>query len=504
MRFLKKYIWIIFGLGIFTLFFLTRFYNILGLPIFTDEAIYLRWAQIAGNDAAWRFISLTDGKQPMFVWIGMILMKFIEDPLLAGRLVSVLAGIGSMIGLFFLTSEIFKNKKIGILVSLLYVLYPFALVYDRMALYDSLVSMFIIWSLYFEVLVVRYIRLDFALILGMIIGLGMLTKTNANFAFILLPFLLLLFNFKDKKWKEKLGKLVLFSVVAFVIANAMYLILRLSPYFHIIEAKNYVFIYPLSEWLTHPFTYFIGNFRALSDWTVQYSTIPFFILIIASFFVGREYFREKVLLLMWFAVPFIAFAFFGRVIYPRHVLFTTMPLLILAGYALYYLFVFTKKSWLRVLVPIVFILPMAISDYLIVTDFANAPVPKSDKGQFLAAWPSGIGVRETVAFLKEQSKNQKIYVGTEGTFGLMPYSLELYLVDNPNIKIQAFWPINDQIPVEVKESAKKMPTYFVFYQPCVPCQNEDLAPSQWPVSTIFSIDRTEKDSHYTLYKIENK
>src|SRR5688572_22984012 len=112
MRFFKKYIWIVLGLGILTLFFFTRFYNILSLPIFTDEAIYIRWAQIAANDAAWRFISLTDGKQPMYVWIAMILMKLIEDPLLAGRLVSVLAGLGTMIGIFFLTSEIFKNRKI--------------------------------------------------------------------------------------------------------------------------------------------------------------------------------------------------------------------------------------------------------------------------------------------------------------------------------------------------------------------------------------------------------
>ena len=91
MGFFKKKSLIFFGLGIIILFFITRFYNILGLPIFTDEAIYVRWAQIASNDANWRFISLTDGKQPMFVWIAMVLMKFISDPLLAGRIVSVAA-----------------------------------------------------------------------------------------------------------------------------------------------------------------------------------------------------------------------------------------------------------------------------------------------------------------------------------------------------------------------------------------------------------------------------
>jgi len=33
------------------IYFVSRFYSILSLPIFTDEAIYIRWAQIAKQDA---------------------------------------------------------------------------------------------------------------------------------------------------------------------------------------------------------------------------------------------------------------------------------------------------------------------------------------------------------------------------------------------------------------------------------------------------------------------
>lgn len=59
--------------------------NLTKLPIFVDEALYLRWAQIAWHDASWRFISLTDGKQPLYVWTVIPFMKVISDPLLAGR-----------------------------------------------------------------------------------------------------------------------------------------------------------------------------------------------------------------------------------------------------------------------------------------------------------------------------------------------------------------------------------------------------------------------------------
>src|SRR5476649_1693273 len=115
MGFIKKHGALVASVSIIALFFITRLYHILSLPIFTDEAIYVRWSQIAANDASWRFISLTDGKQPMFVWIAMLLMKPIKDPLLAGRLVSVISGLLSTIGIFFLAKEIFKNNKIGIL-----------------------------------------------------------------------------------------------------------------------------------------------------------------------------------------------------------------------------------------------------------------------------------------------------------------------------------------------------------------------------------------------------
>src|SRR5436305_975362 len=100
-------------IGVF--YFLLRLIFLNKLPIFTDEAIYLRWAQIALHDSSWRFISLTDGKQPMYVWFAMIFIKFIGDPLLAGRLVSVFAGFFTLIGIFFLTYELFRNKTMSFL-----------------------------------------------------------------------------------------------------------------------------------------------------------------------------------------------------------------------------------------------------------------------------------------------------------------------------------------------------------------------------------------------------
>src|SRR3989338_972947 len=97
----------LFSLGFFLL---TRLINLKIIPIFTDEAIYTYWAQVALHDPANRFISLEDGKQPLFIWIAAIFQKFISDPLLASRLVSVVAGGFSLVGIYLL-AKLFFDKK---------------------------------------------------------------------------------------------------------------------------------------------------------------------------------------------------------------------------------------------------------------------------------------------------------------------------------------------------------------------------------------------------------
>src|SRR3989344_4875440 len=274
------------------LFFAIRLYHLGFLPIFTDEAIYVRWAQIAKFDPVWRFISLTDGKQPLFMWGSMIAMRFIDDPLLAARFVSVLAGLASATGLFFLTRELFKNKWIGIIASFLYIIYPFALVYDRIALYDSLVGALAIWNLFLLVLLVRTGRIDVALIFGMVLGAGVLNKTSGFISAYLMPLGILLVDLSRKDRVSRIARLFLLVLLAFGLMYMHYSILRLSPFFHIVDEKNTIFYYPLREWLTHPFNFFEGNFKGLWDWVITYVTWPVILLIGGSLLIDRKYFRE--------------------------------------------------------------------------------------------------------------------------------------------------------------------------------------------------------------------
>ena len=60
----------------------------------------------------------------MYVWVAMVFLKFIHDPLIAGRLVSVMTGFLTMLGIFFLTLELFKNKATAFLAAVLICFLP--------------------------------------------------------------------------------------------------------------------------------------------------------------------------------------------------------------------------------------------------------------------------------------------------------------------------------------------------------------------------------------------
>ncbi len=483
------------------IYFASRFYGILSLPIFTDEAIYIRWAQIAKQDASWRFISLTDGKQPMFIWLMMISLRFIQDPLLAGRMVSVGAGFFTLIGMYYLGRELFKSNKIGLISSALYVIFPMSLVYDRMALYDGLVGSFAVWSLLLIVLMVERIRLDVALILGMVVGGGVLTKTSGFFSVYLLPLSLILFSWMGKNIRKRLMKWLGLAIVSVIIAYSFYSVLRLSPFFHIIDDKNAIFVYPLKDWINHPFNFFIDNWKAFWDWVIRYLTWPLLILAVASFFISRAFIREKIVLFLWFIIPIVALGLFGRTIYPRFIFFMVLSLLPLIAFSLVSIRARVKKAYLFVIFCFLVFALVLKTDYLILTDFARAYIPASDIQQYLTRWPAGGGIRESIEFFEKEAEKGKIYVATQGTFGLMPYAFEIYLLDNPNIKIEGYWPIGDTIPAKAIAESKKVPTYFVFYQPCSSCGQVGAAPDTWNLKPVLQI-KSGTNNYTSIYRIK--
>jgi hypothetical protein len=124
-----------------------------------------------------------------------------------------------------------------------------------------------------------------------------------------------------------------------------------------------------------------------------------------------------------------------------------------------------------------------------------APIPTADSDQYLNHWPAGYGVSEVRHLLQEAAKNNpKVFVWTEGTFGLMPYALELYQKDYPNLEIKSFWPLPQTPPTEMLTALKNFPVYLLMYQ-------DQTDPKGWKTTEVARFQQGNGPDFLRLYKV---
>lgn len=451
---------IVLALGIATLFLVLRLINLTILPIFADEAIYIRWSQVMKAEPTLRFLPLSDGKQPLFMWVLMFVLGVIRNPLFTGRFLSVLAGLGSVVGIFLLTYELFKDKKICLIASLFYAIVPFFVFFDRMALVDSLLAMLGIWVFYFGILLIRNLRLDLAMITGIVLGVALITKSPAIFFAILLPSVFLFHPFpfrppskKFNRWWHLVQAVFLWGVV-YVFAFGIYNLLRLGPNFQMIALRNKDYVFSFKDILSHPLDPLKPHFFDLARWLPNLLTWPILLLAVAGLIwmwwkkampVGRqESWRQGTWLFLISVLPLFVQAVFAKVFTPRYILFTAWPLVILAAYFVTVIFEKLAISIrdrdrpcqaILALLILLIIIPSLYYDYLLLTQPEKAPLPRRMRSGYLEEWTAGQGLKEIADFVKEKAKEKNILVGTEGFFGTLPDGLQIYLEKVPRVTV---------------------------------------------------------------------
>jgi len=455
------------------LFLLIRSWNLTYLPYYGDEAEYMWDAQTALHDPSQRFISLQVGKQPLYIWIVMLFLKVVPNPLLAGRLVSVIAGLLTMLGIWLLTLRLFKNRRVAIMSILLYIFYPFAQFINRMGNFDSTVAMFYVWSLYFTVVLVQNVRLDLAYTLGFSLAGGILTKTNAFFSIYLLPFSLILFDYKRKNWLRILAKLFLLFGVAAVLANLLYAIQQLSPYYERILWFNGDFVYPKREWLHLPLDFrirlFLKNVSTITQHLWTYIT-PSYILLLAMspFFLSKHKKVELLLLGYWF-LPTLALAIFAKGVASRWMFLFTLPLLPLIAFTFVSLYLHIFKALSRyhqilinfimsAFTVLIFCYPV-IQVLLLAVDPYDANSPDKFAFYYCSLW----GVRDIAPYLTHEAKKRKIFIAIRGLQGPI-HALKLYAGPNSNMIIKGYVINWGEYPSDLLKYAQIMPSYYLSYE----------------------------------------
>jgi len=447
LKFEKKFLAV--GILLSLVYFLTRLFHLTIVPVFCDEAIYIRWSQVMRAESSLRFLPLSDGKQPLFMWLTIPLLKIFNGPLIAGRMVSVLAGLGTLIGVWLLSYLLIKKKELSLFASILYIFTPFTLFFDRMALVDGLLSCFGIWFLIFAVLLANSQRLDLAMIGGIILGLSLLTKSPALFFALLLPLTIMSARRPLGGTKMKMVALLIFYwLVIYLFGFAIYNILRLGPEFHMIAIRNKDYVFSFSEVLRHPFSPLLGNLRSVAEWYWVLLTPPVFILgILGIPLLIKKDFKIGLFLLLWWLLPLLGQSAIAKVYTARYVLFSIPLFLIFSSFFVSEVFLFLKnKIFAVVFLAVVLLLPIYQSVLLLVSP-QRAWLPRNERSGYLEEWTAGYGIKEAAEYIKNAVKTQKVLVGTEGYFGTLPDGLQIYLEKIPNTTIIGIgYPIKEISP----------------------------------------------------------
>lgn len=462
-KFFKNNKWNLIGMFFITvIYFAVRLPNLTYQPIFADEAIYIRWAQVMKAEPTLRFLPLSDGKTPLFMWAMMPLFKVFEDPLFAGRILSVFSGFGSLLGLTFIGTY-FVNKRVGLWTAFLVAITPYFVFFDRMALVDSMLAAFSIWSVAVALLLIRFPRIDLAMLLGYLMGGALLTKTPAFFTVVTMPLSVLVFNFKKIGREKRIIQLFMLWIVAIVICVGIYNILRLGPGFSNLNSRNQDYVLSPTMLLVRPLDPFIPHFNDLKEW---FPPLLGWGVLIGLAWGVLQTFRSKHIylaaLLLFSLIPLGIEMALLKTFTARYILFPVTYLIVIASFGIDNLVtrlskIFSAKTVVSVVVLLLVVWP-AYYIFLLHTNLEKAPLPRAERNGYLEEWTAGYGLKEIADYLIEESKKEDIVVTTEGSFGTLPDGLQIY-VD----KVSAIAVVGggSSISASYVQTAKEHPTYFV-------------------------------------------
>lgn len=429
-------------------FAFTRLYNLTILPIFNDEAFYLHWARIIHDDPSALWLPLVDGKTPLFYWVAATLTTHFDDPLIGGRLISVLSGFITLL-LIYRTGKMLGSSMGGALSSWLYALLPFAFLNDRLATVDSFHTMFVVMSLHAALLLSFEGKKHHAAYLGSALSAAFLAKTP-TMLFLPLPFITVFCLRPKKENTKRLTCKLACSYLLLTLVIAIYLTRDVqmigedgSKIFH-----RGRFFLPLSQLTAFPIKAWFNNLRDLNSYVKFYYSFPllaWFILVLLYALIMKN--QETLILALWSLIPVILLVLITKETFSRYYLAPLTPSLIAIEYGTSHLLTQGKtRKWKLISSAIVatfmalFLIQSAIFTAKFTKNPAATPMVKRDRWQYVEGYPSGYGLNKIMDYLKEQAGKKRIVVFTTMNWGNPADALKIYLHEHKNLTVvECYW-----------------------------------------------------------------
>ena len=433
-----------FFLLLLVLYFSLHLFKLSSLPVFADEAIYIRWSQLILDDfARYLFYPMNDGKTPLMMWLMLPFLNIFENQLIAGRLISVLAGSIS-ISLFFIILKQLKAKKASLLGMFLATINPFIFFHNRLAITDALLFANLLIAYFFTLLIVQKKNIWPIFGLGIFFFLAIMSKTPA-LLFMPVFYLAILFEQKiNLKFLIEKGIKISFGLLLAGLAFASF---KVVPLFSQLFAVGGNFLQS-KEVILSPqiWSVIIRNGSFFVEQLFTYLGPVVMVLALPGFSKTRR--TQTILFLsgILFILPLI---FLGKIIYSRYILPSSFFFISSAAISLYNL---RDRKIIQYFALTLIILPYVMFLRNAYFNVDQLQLSKADREQFLEEWSSGHGIKEATTFIEELAKNQTVAVATEGYFGTLPDGILLNL-HNKNV---------DNIYVEgIGQPVREIPPNFI-------------------------------------------
>ena len=416
-------------------FFVARLVNLCLLPIFNDEAIYINWGQIMSTKSALLFYSLFDGKQPLLMWLFGIANKFVADPLLAARLVSVIFSFFTAIAIFKLAGK-FVAYPFSLLPLVIYTITPIFTFFDRQALMESALTAVGVWSLYFLGNYLEKKTLKPVLSLGITLGIGLFIKSTA-IIFLLLSLFVLFWKGITNKSKKQVFHPYLAILVIIGLVTLILFPLITQPQFKVIFTRGDRYNLTLKEILDFPVTIWWQNLLATLKISFWHLTPVIFLFSLTGFWISFK--RKFYLYLFWFFGGIIIAILTARGLSPRY-LVCLLPLsTIFAGFTV---FSFFNKKRLLGFVSLLLLLPAFLISFLLVVNplayfnlMDNLTKQYSQKIGYVTGDESGFSLDHVRNFLEEKARNGPLIVGVRLDAGNPENAIMAYYFSSQQIKV---------------------------------------------------------------------
>ncbi len=414
---------------------LVRLINLLEFPLYLDEGIYIFWARLFYHSPSFAYISLLDGKTPLYMWLVAGAYHFTQQSLLSGRLVSVLAGGVTALS-WMLIMNLISGKKVALLTGGLLLALPYAFLIERMAFADSLLTAMGGLAFLFFVLGRHELTkknhwqrtIICAFLSGLFLGLAYITKTPA-IAFLIAQTVILCVWITESLVKRKFFNSIVYGVsgvISYLTYKEVVGYVRFGGYrfWDSVGRNEEGLVYSLPNIFSNLVSYdglvgYLNNANVVGSYLVAYVSGLLIFSLIGIIFILRKR-RDAIPLLVYLGILFFGILLSAKVISSRY-FYPAIPSMVAIGALSMVKIWESELRWSKIASVVVVLLLIGKSMTMLIGQktFVYAGNERTYLSGIVTAW----GLGESIEVVLRSEEKDETIVGVNAIWGVSDGSI---------------------------------------------------------------------------------